>query len=508
MAQYLSGLLTAWATAQLGLSVFFMLAYFLGRRELEYSIFSLLCLSLSLGTAGAAYDYAQNGIAGRVLADQITHSGMILAAAFNLHFALCFAKTQRLLRRVGWLYVVAAFYLVLLWSGAWWHRGEPRVLDAFLFGRKIVQVVGDPNWLGKSFYVVASLETAAAAAVLVSAYRAGQREVGSAIIGILCILPAVANDGGSAFGFLQNAIPLLPHAFLLYAFGVAGTLLLRYRVSKDELEEAARSLQEKTEELRHSYAELRLVQNELVSKKQLAAVGELAAAIAHEVRNPLAVIVNAVAGLRRSVVRDEDRTMLLGIVDEEAARLNRLVTDLLRFARPVSVKRSPVSLLELANRSRSSAMLDGHQIVVRMDEDPELQTVWVDPSLFRLVFDNLVENACQAMKSGGTVQIVVHRGQLRGEPAVRIEIADSGQGMEQGVRERALDPFFTTRPSGTGLGLPIVHRIVEAHGGEIHLDSEEGHGTIVTLLLPLGPPAEVELTPGVATIVVQQEKSA
>jgi signal transduction histidine kinase len=321
-------------------------------------------------------------------------------------------------------------------------------------------------------------------------------------------LPAVGNDGALALGFVDNAVPLLPHAFLLYAFGVAGTLLLRYRVGRDELEQAARSLQEKSEELRHSYAELRLVQNELVTKKQLAAVGELAAAIAHEVRNPLAVIVNAVAGLRRSAVRDEDRTMLLGIVDEEAARLNRLVTDLLRFARPVSVKRSPVSLQELANRSRSSAMLDGHQIVVEMDEDPELHTVWVDPSLFRLVFDNLVENACQAMKAGGTVRIVVHRGQLRGEGAVRIEISDSGNGMEQGVRERALDPFFTTRPSGTGLGLPIVHRIVEAHGGEIQLDSEEGQGTTVTLLLPLGPPPEELQSPGVPSVILSQEKSA
>ena len=145
-------------------------------------------------------------------------------------------------------------------------------------------------------------------------------------------------------------------------------MLLRYRVGKDKLEEAARSLREKTEELRHSYAELRLVQNELVSKKQLAAVGELAAAIAHEVRNPLAVIVNAVAGLRRSAVRDEDRTMLLRIVDEEAARLNRLVTDLLRFARPVSVKRSPVSLLELATL-RSSAMARRHHNHGAQDED-------------------------------------------------------------------------------------------------------------------------------------------
>jgi signal transduction histidine kinase len=508
MADYLSGLLTAWAAAQLALSVFFMLAYFLGRREVEYFIFSLLCLSLSLSSAGVAADYSHVDLQSRVLADQVTHTGMILAAAFNLHFALCFAKMTGSLGRAKWLYVVAAGYLLLLWSGAWWQKQPPQLLDAYLFGQRVVHVATQATWLGKSFYIFGALETAVAAAVLVSAYRAGQREVGAAIIGILCILPAVGNDGALALGVIDNAVPLLPHAFLLYAFGVAATLLLRYRVSKDELELAARSLQEKSEELRHSYAELRLVQNELVTKKQLAAVGELAAAIAHEVRNPLAVIVNAVAGLRRSAVRDEDRTMLLGIVDEEAARLNRLVTDLLRFARPVSVKRSPVSLLELANRSRSSAMLDGHQINVQMDDDPELNTVWVDPSLFRLVFDNLVENACQAMKTGGTVLIVVHRGQLRGEPAVRIEISDSGQGMEQGVRERALDPFFTTRPSGTGLGLPIVHRIVEAHGGEIQLDSEEGQGTTVTLLLPLGPPPEELQSPGLPTVVIEQEKLA
>jgi hypothetical protein len=97
-------LLTAWAAAQLGLSVFFLLAYVLGRREAEYFVFSLLCLSLSLGSAGIAFDYASEGLAARVLADKITHTGVILAATVNLHFALCFSRWERRTSRLLPLY--------------------------------------------------------------------------------------------------------------------------------------------------------------------------------------------------------------------------------------------------------------------------------------------------------------------------------------------------------------------------------------------------------------------
>jgi len=287
---------------------------------------------------------------------------------------------------------------------------------------------------------------------------------------------------------LIDSLSLMPHAFPLYAFGVAGTLLLRYRVAAGELQQTASSLRDTSDQLRHSYAELKVVQDELVRKKQLAAVGELAAAIAHEVRNPLAVIVNAVAGLRRTGLHETDRATLLNIVEEESGRLNRLVTDLLRFARPVEVKRSPVSLLELANRTRA-VLGDDYEIQVHIEEDPEIQTVWVDPNLFRLVFDNLVSNACQSMKDGGRVEIDVRRGMLENQLAAHIEIRDSGHGMDPQVRKRALDPFFTTRPSGTGLGLPIVQRIVEAHGGAVWVESTPGKGSRFFVRLPAGAAA-------------------
>ena len=489
---YLSGILSAWAAAQMGLGVFFVLAYFAGRRESEYFVFGLLCFSLSVMSVGVAIDYHDGRHAHGILSDQIGLSGVIFAAALNVHFALCFLGIERRLRFVWPLYLLATLFFIANWTGVLWVPGKFRVLSSNVLGVRVDHIVGTAGPIGNAFYFVGLLETLATVGILVRAYRAGRRDALTSLIGVSIAVPAVFNDVAMASGLFNDTISLLPHAFLIFAFGVAGTVLMRYRIAAGGLEQTTHRLQIRTDELRSSYAELREVQTELISKNQLAAVGELAAAIAHEVRNPLAVIVNAVAGLRRVSGSEEDRSILLSIVDEEAARLNRLVTDLLRFARPVNVKRSPVSLVELANRSRSQ-VLDGHDIVVSIGDDPDIQTVWVDPNLFRLVFDNLVQNACQSMRGGGRVDILVTRGKLPTGPAVSIQIKDHGHGMEAEVRERALDPFFTTRPSGTGLGLPIVQRIVEAHGGELVIESEEGTGTSVTLFLPLGAPAEDQL---------------
>lgn len=487
---YLSGVVSAWAAAQLGLGAFFVLAYFAGRRESEYLIFGLLCFSLTVTSVGVALDYHDGANASGILADQIGLSGLIIAAALNVHFALCFLGAKRRLRWLWPLYSLAALFFVANWGGALWIPGKFQVLTSDLWGVHVQHIVGTASGLGNTFYVVGSLETLATVAILGRAYRSGRRDALTSLIGISLTVPAVFNDVALASGLFTHTIGLLPHAFLIFAFGVAASVLLRYRLAAGELEQTTQRLQVRTDELRSSHAELRVIQGELVTKNQLATVGELAAAIAHEVRNPLAVIVNAVAGLRRASGSEEDRGILLSIVDEEAARLNRLVTDLLRFARPVKIKRSPVSLVELANRSRSH-MLDGHDIEVSIADDPEIQTVWVDPNLFRLVFDNLVQNACQAMRGGGCVEIVVGRSKLPTVPAVSIQIEDHGHGMDPEVRERALDPFFTTRPSGTGLGLPIVQRIIEAHGGQLSIESAEGAGTTVTILLPLGAPDEI-----------------
>jgi signal transduction histidine kinase len=142
-----------------------------------------------------------------------------------------------------------------------------------------------------------------------------------------------------------------------------------------------------------------------------------------------------------------------------------------------------------------------HRFEITIPSDPNIKTVQADANLLRLVFDNLVANACQSMPEGGTVRILVGEGRLNDERCIKIEVIDQGHGMDESVLSRAVDPFFTTRPSGTGLGLPIVHRIVAAHGGKLQMDSEPQRGTTVRLLLPIVPseiasdPDEVGMRP-------------
>ncbi|HET9929799.1 MAG TPA: ATP-binding protein [Polyangiaceae bacterium] len=486
---FLVGVLSAWSVAHLGLALFFGLAYLLRPREREYLLFALLCTAFSVLTASVAVEFSSSVVERQYSADQFTHAAAIMAAVFNVHFALSFARRGQPLPIMRWLYAGAIAFVAAVFLELLWVPSSYRPRTAHVLGMAIAHGDGEVTPVGILFYVAGASATCAAIWGFWQAYRSGRREVWAMLIASPLIAGATLHDVCLAAGAIDNSVVLLPHVFMLYALAAGGTLLVRYRAAAGALEQTATNLKQRTEELRHSHAELVQVQNELVTKKQLAAVGELAAAIAHEVRNPLAVIVNAVAGLRRPGLRPEDGTMLLDIVEEEAGRLNRLVTDLLRFARPVNVKRTPVSLIELAKRCRTN-IASGFQVEVQASDDPELQSVDVDPNLFRLVFDNLVANACQAMGDAGTVEIRVEKAELRGESAARVEIRDRGHGMDQHVLGRALDPFFTTRPSGTGLGLPIVQRIVEAHGGELMLDSLEGEGTRVVLVVPMHASAE------------------
>jgi signal transduction histidine kinase len=316
----------------------------------------------------------------------------------------------------------------------------------------------------------------------------------------MILLVTALHDTAAALGLVHTG-PLINAGFVAFVLAASTTLATRYATVASDLDDRSAELRTRIRELRRAHSDLLDARQELSQKEQLAVVGELAAVIAHEVRNPLAIIANAVASLRKQATSREDRETLLSILEEETNRLNRLVRDLLRYARPVSLQRTQFALHDLIERAigflRARTGIAVDFVVECQDTSAECK-LWGDANLLRQVFDNLIDNAIQAMGTGGTLTVRVRPTLFEGARGLAVDIIDTGEGMDTQVRSRARDPFFTTRPSGTGLGLAIVDRIVEAHGGRFLIESSSGEGTTATVFLPYVPSRDegLELSTG------------
>ena len=233
------------------------------------------------------------------------------------------------------------------------------------------------------------------------------------------------------------------------------------------------------------------MEEQLRRSERLSAVGQLAAGLAHEIRNPLASLSGAIELLATDQPPDDGSSKTLReIVQRETARLNRLVSDFLTYARPGIGRAEPVPLRALFEELRELLARDGaNGVDVRIDVPEELQALG-NPDQLRQVFWNLLLNAAQSEPADAAVQVraVQVPAQTRVDSQTRAEIEisveDRGCGIPPDAVERIFEPFFTTRPKGTGLGLATVHRVVEAHGGRIAVSSERGKGTTVRVFLP------------------------
>jgi PAS domain S-box-containing protein len=246
----------------------------------------------------------------------------------------------------------------------------------------------------------------------------------------------------------------------------------------------------RAEELARLHAELEHTQRQLVEHERLAALGELSAVVAHEVRNPLGAIFNALATLRRFMEPKGPAPTLVAIVEEEANRLNRMVEDLLDFARPSAPEFHPVPLACLLEEAVRTATSGQSRIRLEWALQPDVPPVPVDERMIRRAFLNLALNAVQAMPQGGTLRVAAYR--CTEQPGAVVEVTDTGSGIPPELRGRLFKPFFTTKATGTGLGLAIVQRTLADHGGHIHIDSPPGGGTTFRLVLPLGPEVETQ----------------
>jgi signal transduction histidine kinase len=208
--------------------------------------------------------------------------------------------------------------------------------------------------------------------------------------------------------------------------------------------------------------------------------------VAHEVRNPLGVIFNSLGSMRKLMRPTGDSAMLLDIVEEEADRLDRIVRDLLDFARPHEPALDAEDLGELLADTLQAAQGDRvpANLTVDLQVPADLPKLRIDARMIRQVLLNLVLNGMQAMPRGGTLRILAALEPHR-KPLVRIEVTDSGTGVPHELAARIFQPFFTTKAAGTGLGLAVVKRFVEAHRGTITFHSRPGEGTTFVLRLPV-----------------------
>jgi len=228
---------------------------------------------------------------------------------------------------------------------------------------------------------------------------------------------------------------------------------------------------------------------ELARSDRLAAIGELSARIAHEIRNPLAAISGSVQLIANDGSIDAGDRRLMDIIVRETERLNKLIRDFLDYARPTQPSKATVNLdalvAEIRELMEADRRFEGVEIRNEVPRDLEVN---VDSDKFRQVLWNLLVNAVEAMPDDGMISITAeeidHCYEFQGASAVSITISDTGSGMDEEELKRVFEPFHTTKAGGTGLGLATVYRVIEAHGGKIRVSSVKGKGTEFTIVLP------------------------
>lgn len=271
------------------------------------------------------------------------------------------------------------------------------------------------------------------------------------------------------------AIEQYADIFMFLAVGiVTGVLSDRERSRRAELQIAAQKLEHMNMELQNTFEQVKRAD-------RLSAIGQLAAGLAHEIRNPLSSIDGAAEVLEAGGEPEEVRRETLTIIRKECTRLFRLLTNLLDFARPREPERRAVhvprvldSVIELVRHS------GGRRITFRRDAPDDLPTLLCDEEQLAQVIMNLTLNAVHAMSDGGEIRLKAQ--QQNG--GILIQVLDQGTGIPPEHLDKVFDPFFTTKDEGTGLGLSVVHQIVTQHGGSVTVQSNPDKGMTFSLLFP------------------------
>jgi len=264
-------------------------------------------------------------------------------------------------------------------------------------------------------------------------------------------------------------------AFLAMAGNLANTLAEDLRIQSEKHRRTAEQLAEANVHIQQAEEAVR-------RSDRLAALGQLSAGLAHELRNPLGTIKGSAEMLSRQLsAENEVAREMAGFISSEVDRTNSLVTRFLQFARPLQVRWEEADLTQTLDRAIAAAEREAPGIAIYRNYAPEIPPFPFDAELMERVFYNLVLNAAQATVTGGAVTVKTRAA----GSAAEIAVIDRGAGIDPKQRNSIFNPFFTTKPDGVGLGLAIVSKIVDEHGGKIAVESEPGKGSIFLVILPM-----------------------
>jgi len=262
--------------------------------------------------------------------------------------------------------------------------------------------------------------------------------------------------------------------FLVMAGNLANILV-------EELRTQSRKYRLTAEQLSQTNLQLRQAEEAVRRSDRLAALGQLSAGLAHELRNPLGTIRASSEMLACNVsAENEVAREVAGFIATEVDRCNSLITRFLQFARPLQLKPAPADLGQTLDRAVELVQREVPGIAIYKNYEPEIRPFPFDAELMERVFYNLLLNAAQATAPGGAVTVKTRAAAGTAE----IAVIDRGMGIGPEQMDSIFNPFFTTKPSGVGLGLAIVSKIVDEHGGKIAVESEPGKGSVFRVLLP------------------------
>ena len=232
-------------------------------------------------------------------------------------------------------------------------------------------------------------------------------------------------------------------------------------------------------------SEVQALRREIARNQRLASIGRLAAGVAHEIRNPLSSIKGFATYFKERYRENKDDQQTADIMIQEVERLNRVVGQLLEFARPINISRKPTSIAAIIEDSLRLVEREAFRKNIKIETrfSSPVNEVFIDPDRINQVLLNLYLNAIEAMENGGRLSVVLLLDEEK--KWIKISVKDTGAGIKKEELAHIFDPYFTTKPSGTGLGLAIVHNIINAHDGKMKVESNPEKGTTITLFLPI-----------------------